>query len=74
VKIRISSAARSAIRGAIAPGREFVETAVQVGPDAWDVDLERSTVDGLERVKQQRGFTDYSDAILWLVSNQRGAN
>jgi hypothetical protein len=58
----------------VAAGREFVETAVQVGPDSWDVDLERSTVEALERVKKQRGLVDYSDAILWLVANQRGAH
>lgn len=73
-KIQINGAARLAIRNQPMHGREFHETAEQVGPDVWVVALEDFTVEQLDKFRELWRLDSYSDVLLRLASFRTGPN
>lgn len=71
-KIRINAAARAVIRASVRPGATFRETAIEVQPGVWEVEVDQITLETLEANRQQSGLLDYSDVILWLATRSSG--
>lgn len=72
MKIQLNAAARAAIRHHSDPTRVFRETAEQVGPDLWEVDVDPETLETLNKWRAHLMVDNYSDVILWLAANQKG--
>lgn len=69
-KIQINGAARAIVRANVTPGREFVETATQIGPDVWEVPVDSDTLERLNDWRARLRLDNYSDVILLLAAKR----